>query len=115
MFCSNSANNKTNKLQERALRIVYDGYNSIFEEILTEDGSFTIHHQNIQTFAIEMFKIHNGFSQVLFLDFFHNYYENGFYSLRSQPDFQIPRINTTLKGIESVQYFEPVMWNNSLI
>ena len=59
-----------------------------------------------------MFKIHNEFSQVSFLDFFHNYNENNFYRLRSQPDFLIPRINSTLKGIESVQNFGPVMWNN---
>ena len=44
-----------------------------------------------------MFKIHNEFSQVFFLDLFHNYSENNFYSLKSQPNFQIPRINTTLK------------------
>ena len=29
-----------------------------------------------------------------------------------QPDFQIPRINTTLKITEPVQYFGPVIWNN---
>ena len=53
-----------------------------------------------------MFKSHQGFSQVSFLD------ENNFYSLRSQPDYQIPRINTTLKGAESVRYLGPVIWNN---
>ena len=45
MFCSRSANNKINKLHERALRIVYDDYNSKFEELLTKDGSFTTHHK----------------------------------------------------------------------
>ena len=59
-----------------------------------------------------MFKILNGFSQVFFLDIFHNYNENNFYSLRSQTDFQIPRINAILKGIEAVRYFGPVIWNN---
>lgn len=34
-----------------------------------------------------MFNIHNGFSQIYFLDLFHNCNEN-----RSQPDFQIPRV-----------------------
>ena len=58
-----------------------------------------------------MSKIHYGFSQVSFLDLLHNYDYN-FYSLRFQPDFQIPRINTTLKGTESVRYFGPVIWNN---
>ena len=39
-----------------------------------------------------MFTIHHGFSQVSFPDLFHNYDYN-FYSLQSQSDFQIPRIN----------------------
>ena len=30
--------------------------------------------------------------------------ENNFYSLRSQSEFQILRINTTLKAIESIRY-----------
>ena len=59
-----------------------------------------------------MFKIHHGFSKVSCLNLFLNYNENNFYSLRSQPDFQIPRTNTTLKGTESVRYFGPVIWNN---
>ena len=95
-----------NNFHERSLRIIYDDCNSKFEDFLTTDSSFIIHHQNIQTLEIEMFKIHQGFSQISFLD------ENNFYSLRSQPDFQIPRINTILKGAESVQYLGPVIWNN---
>ena len=73
---------------------------------LTTDSSFIIHHEKIQTLEIEIFKIHQGFSQISFLD------ENNFYSLRSQPDFQIPRIKTSLKGAESVRYLGPVIWNN---
>ena len=65
MFCSRSSNNKINKLHERALRIVYDDYNSKFEELLTKDGSFTIHHKNIQTLEKETFKTHHGFSQII--------------------------------------------------
>ena len=48
MFCTRSANNKINKLHERTLSIVYDDYNSKFEELLTKDSSFTIYHQNIK-------------------------------------------------------------------
>ena len=55
-----------------------------------------------------MFKTHNGFSQISFLDIFHKYNKNNFYSLRSQIDFHIPRINTALKAVESVRYFGPV-------
>ena len=106
MFSSRSANSKINKPHERSLRIIYDDSNSKFEDFLTTDSSFIIHHQNIQTLEIEMFKIHQGFSQISFLD------ENNFYSLRPQPDYQVPGINTNLKGAESVQYLGPVIWNN---
>ena len=71
-----------------------------------------MHHQNIQTLATKMFKIHNEFLQFSFLVFFHNYNENNVHCLLSQPDLHTPRINTTLKDIGSVQYFGPVIWNN---
>ena len=109
MFCSRSANSKINKLRERSLRIIYDDSNSKLEDFLTTDSSFIIHHQNIETLEIERFKIHQGFSQISFLD------ENNFYSLQSQPDFQIPRINTALKGAEYKQYLGTVIWNNNSV
>ena len=48
MFCSRSANNKINKLHGRALRMVYDDYNTKFEELLTKDGLFTIHNKTLR-------------------------------------------------------------------
>ena len=64
-----------------------------------------------------MFKVHNGFSQVFFLDLFHNYDKNNVHNLRSQPDFQIAnfQIKTTLKIIECVRYFGAVIWNNIFV
>ena len=72
-----------------------------------------LHYQNIQTLEMEIFKIHHGFSQISFLDLFHNYNENNFYSWWYKFNFQIPRITTTLKWTESI--FVPVIWNNILI
>ena len=54
MFRSRKANNKINKLHERALRIAYQDDISNFEELSKKDNSFSIHHQNIQTLAIDM-------------------------------------------------------------
>ena len=49
VFYSRGTNNKINRLQERALRFVYDDYSSSFDVLLKQDKSFTIHHYNIQT------------------------------------------------------------------
>ena len=81
MSCSRTAISKISKFHERALRMVYDDYNSKLEELLTKYGSFTMLHQYIQTLEIETHKIYHAFSQVSFLDLFHNYNENNFYSL----------------------------------
>ena len=40
-------NNKTNSLQERALRITYGDRPSSFENLLKKDDSVSIHHRNI--------------------------------------------------------------------
>ena len=51
MFHGRQIKDKINKLNERALN---DTITS-FEELLGKDKTFTIHHQNIQSFAIEMY------------------------------------------------------------
>ena len=63
MFCSRKTNNKINKLHERALRVVHNDNDSSFENLLERDHSFCIHHQNIQTLAIEMYKINYGLAE----------------------------------------------------
>ena len=89
-----------------------DDFNSKVEELLNIDGSLTKTSPKHLDIGNRNVQIHNGFSQVSFLDLFHNYNENNLDSLRSQPDLQIPRNNTSLKGIESVRYFRAVIWNN---
>ena len=59
MFHSRALNNRINRLHERALRTVYDDYESSFETLLDKDGSNVIHHKNIQRLAIEIYKMLN--------------------------------------------------------
>ena len=43
-------------------RIVYNDNISGFDELLVKDGSVSIHHQNLQKLAVEMFKVSRGLS-----------------------------------------------------
>ena len=52
MFHRRKLNSKSNRLQERSLRIIYDDDKSSFEELLKKGGSVTIHHCNIQALAL---------------------------------------------------------------
>ena len=109
MFYSRKTNNRINNLHERALRLVYSDYESTFEDLLTKDGSFTVHHYNIQTLAIELYKVYNNISQTIFGELFTRN-NNGYY-LRSNSEFIIPQIRTVLKGSNSIRYFRPIIWN----
>ena len=60
MFHGRQTNDKINKLHEGALRIVYNHTITSFEELLVKGKTFTIHHQNIQSLAIEMYKAVNN-------------------------------------------------------
>ena len=62
MLHSRTMNNKINRLHERSLRIVYSDQSSTFEELLERDKTFSIHHKNIQSLAIEIYKFVNGLS-----------------------------------------------------
>ena len=57
MCHSRTLNNKINRIQQRALRKVYNDYKSNFKELLERDHFFTIHERNIQYLAIETYKV----------------------------------------------------------
>ena len=55
-----SLNNRINTLHERALRLAYYDFTSSFIKLLKKGNSVTIHQKNLQSLAIEMFKMkHN--------------------------------------------------------
>ena len=60
MFHSRKLNSRVNKLNENALRIVYQDYASSFTELLEKDNSITIHNRNIQLLATELYEVKNG-------------------------------------------------------
>lgn len=47
MFYNKSANKRINHLHERALWLIYDGYELTFQELLEKHVSLIIHHYNI--------------------------------------------------------------------
>ena len=53
-FCSRRSNHLINKLQERALRIAYNDFNSSFSELLEMSNESTIHIRNLKFLLSEV-------------------------------------------------------------
>ena len=108
MFYSRGVNNKINHLHEWALRIIYKDNSSSFENLLEKDGSCSIHHRNIQSLAIELFKIKTNVSNDIIYDIFNT--REIKYNLRSQTDFSGHCVNTIKFGINSLKFFATKVW-----
>ena len=81
-----------------------------FEELLVKDKTLTIHHQNTQSLAIEMYKALNNLPEGNLSEFFVRNNHN--YNLRSRSELTVPSINTVFKGQNSISYFGSVIWNS---
>ena len=110
MFCpSRKMNRRINHLHERALRIVYNDFDSSFQDLLLKNGTVSVHHRNIQLVAILMFKVKNDLCPEIMKDIFH-------LNSNSNIDktFFIPRVKTEFMGKLSLRYFGPVVWETML-
>ena len=67
-FCSEKIPKKLEKIQERALRFVYDDFNSGYEELLIKANIPSLHIRRLRTMAIETFKILNKMSPPVLSD-----------------------------------------------
>ena len=102
MFHSRALNNHINKLNERGHRLVYKDLHLIFDELLRKDGSFTIHHRNLQKLATEMYKIHNNLSPSIIKTIFPE--RSMPYNLRNNIPFQSTNINTVYHATETLSF-----------
>ena len=62
MFHGRGVNNKINDLNEPSLRIGHKDNNNSFKDLLKKDNLFTVCHRDIETLAIELFKVKENLS-----------------------------------------------------
>ena len=70
MCCNRSLNTKMNRRHGKCLRIAYNDKETNSNELPSKDGSVSIHHQNLQKFAVEMFDFSRGLSHEIVNELF---------------------------------------------
>ena len=108
LFCSRNANNRMNRIQERALRIVYNDKISSYSDLLERDNSVTIHSRNLQVLATEIFKVKHNLASPVMNEVFG--LSESRYNLRKSTVFQSRRIRTQNYGLSSLAYLAPKIW-----
>ena len=107
MMHSRTLNNRINKIHERALRLVYKDDVSSFSDLLKKDNSFTIHERNIQSLAIELFKVVNRISPKIME---HVFPLKETLRYPNENPFVSFKIRTVSWGDGNLAYFGPKIW-----
>ena len=107
-FCSRCSNNLINKLQEKTLRVVYNDYDSSFNEFLEIAIENTVHITNTHMLMTEIYKFLNGSSPPIMSEIFQKYYCP--YSLRNPRPLTTNLKSTVKYGIDSIVYKGPQIW-----
>ena len=103
MFHSRRVNNKINHLNKRSFRIVYKYSYSSYVDLLAKGKSFTVHQTNIQSLAVELFKVKRNLSNVIMCNILKARTQT--YNLRLKADFVRDCVNTRRYDLDSLSYF----------
>jgi hypothetical protein len=106
-FCTETNTKKIEKIQERALRFVYEDYNCTYQELLDRTKIPSLQVRRIRTMALETFKIINGIAPPC-LHSLVKFKENK-YNFRYTNVLQIPSVRTTQYGKKSYRYAAAVL------
>ena len=109
-FCSKTSSKKMEKLQYRALRLVFNDFVSSYESLLDRVNMPTLHISRIRLIANETFKILNNMSPVYLQDLVS--YKNSTYSFRYDNLVEVPRVRTTKYGKSTFRFEAAGVWNS---
>ena len=109
MFCSKSANKGINRTIKRAWRVLYEDYDASFEQLHEEDGSITVHQNNLQNHMTEIYKATNQINPPYIWGFFVE--KKIPYNLRTKVLCSLPQVQTKRYGLNSLSFRGSLLWN----
>ena len=107
-FCKVSDRRKLERVQERALRVIFNSKTDTCDVLLSRAELPYLYNRQLQDIVILMFKVKNGLAPDYIMELFRN--SNKGYSLRNA-DFDLPRLSSVRYGKHSIRYLGPYLWS----
>ena len=109
-FCTEKNSKKIEKVQERALRFVYEDYNSSYDNLLKKAKVPSLQIRRMRTMALETFKIMNKLSPSCLHSLVH--LRNSKYYFRYNNILDIPQVRTSRYGKKPFKFAAATLWNS---
>ena len=101
---------KINRVNEKCIRIIYNDKTSSYKELLSKDGSFSMHYKNLQKLVIEIYKVAYGLCPEIMNKVF-QFQIRDHHNLTNNSTFRIPSFNAIFKRKECVFLSWPKLWS----
>ena len=111
-FCGKTNNNKIERIQEWALRMIYRDYESSYEDLLSVAEAPTMLTRRLRVILLEVFKSINMLNSDCLNDMFK--IKDGNYSFRNTRKLLQPKKKTTTFGLRSIAYLGAKLWNDNV-
>ena len=105
-FCGEVNTKKLEKIQERALRFIYNDYNSNYDALLEKSKMPTLKIRRLRSIALETFKIVNKQGPVYLHDLLNIKQQQ--YCFRYSKTAEIPQVRTSSYGVNSFRSMEHI-------
>ena len=109
MLCGKCNLRKIEKLQERALRIVYQDSELDYAGLIGKSGQLSLRMNMIRILSIEIYKCVKGTNPDYLNEMFS--LSDSHYDLRDQSRLEQPKFNTKTFGYRSFKYLGAKLWN----
>ena len=110
LFHGKVANQHINSIHKRALKAVYNDFDSSFETLLAKGNHETIHQAHLKRLIVKVFSCVNKECPEILHDLFTA--DDSYHDLRIKNRLNLPKTNTVTYGIHSFAFRGSATWNS---